>query len=197
MLTRREHEVANIDRLQSCGKPMLGVDVTIQDDSGVVLPPGALGEICVRGPNVTLGYWNRPDLTETAFAGGWLRTGDIGRFDADGYLAIVDRKHDMIVSGGFNVFPTEVEEALNTHPAVRRTGVIGVPDGRWGERVVAFVVREAGAEHVGEADLQDFVRAAKGPVITPKSILFVEDLPLTPNGKVDRLSLKQHLTALT
>jgi fatty-acyl-CoA synthase len=136
-----------------------------------------------------LGYWKQPELTEAAFRGGWLRTGDMAMRDEHGFLSIVDRKKDMIVSGGFNVFPREIEDVLAAHPAVSSVAVIGVPDERWGEAVKALVVPKPGAV-LDAAELVALVRDRKGPVYTPKSIELLEALPLTPVGKADKKVLR-------
>src|SRR5690242_75329 len=130
---------AGARRAGSVGRPVPGCEVSIQDDSGAELPAGQDGEICARSPGVMSGYWHAPDSESTVLAGGWLHTGDIGHVDADGYLYVVDRKKDLILRGGFNVFPRDVEEVLVAHPAVAMAGVVGRPDVRLGEEVVAFV----------------------------------------------------------
>jgi fatty-acyl-CoA synthase len=163
--------------------------VTIRDDNGTLVHDGAPGEICVQGPSVMLGYWHQPEMTDAALGEGWLRTGDIAVRDTDGYLYIVDRKKDMIVSGGFNVFPREVEDVLTTHPAVSNVAVIGVPDDRWGEAVKAIVVTKPGVR-VSAAEIMKLVRDRKGSVYAPKSVEFVDALPLTPVGKADKKALR-------
>jgi fatty-acyl-CoA synthase len=153
---------------------------------------GEAGEICVRAPLVMRGYKDLPEQTAEAFAGGWLHTGDIGRFDEEGFLYIVDRKKDMVVTGGFNVFPREIEDVLSTHPAVAQAAVIGVPDEQWGEAVKAVLVLRPGFEAAGAltAELMQFVKAAKGSVQAPKSIEYVKSIPLTPVGKPDKKVLR-------
>ena len=136
------------------------------DEHDNPLPPGERGEVVVRGPNVMKGYYGRPEATAEAMRGGWFRTGDIGQFDADGYLSIVDRKKDMILRGGFNVYPREIEEVLMTHPAVAMTAVIGVPDARLGEEVKAVVVRRPGAA-VTEDEIGGLVPRADGGLQVP------------------------------
>jgi fatty-acyl-CoA synthase len=136
------------------------------------------------------GYWNKPEQTAEALAGGWLHTGDIAREDERGFYTIVDRKKDMIVTGGFNVFPREVEDVMSTHPAVANVAVIGVPDERWGEAVKAVVVLRPDAS--AEADeLIDLVKAAKGSIQAPKSVDFADEIPLSPLGKPDKKALRQ------
>ena len=146
----------------------------------------------MRGPLVMKGYKDMPAETAEAFAGGWLHTGDIGRLDDEGFLYIVDRSKDMIVSGGFNVFPREVEDVLSGHDAVAQVAVIGVPDERWGEAVKAVVVLKPGfdADDALVASMQARVTAAKGSVHAPKSIDFVAGIPLTPVGKPDKKAIR-------
>jgi fatty-acyl-CoA synthase len=188
-LWRAEHDRTDLHRLTSCGRPIPGVRVSVRDDNGAVVPDGEPGEICVQGPSVMLGYWKQPELTRAALGEGFLRTGDIAVRDEEGYLYIVDRKKDMIVSGGFNVFPREVEDVLTTHPAVSNVAVIGVPDPRWGEAVKALVVTKPGARVSAEEIIQ-LVRDKKGPVYAPKSVDFLDTLPLTPVGKADKKTLR-------
>jgi len=135
------------------------------------------------------GYWKQPELTEAALSGGWLHTGDIGVRDEDGFFYIVDRKKDMIVSGGFNVYPREVEDVIARHVAVSMVAVIGVPDDKWGEAVKALVVLRPGAS-VEAADLIALVRDHKGPIYAPKSVEFIDALPMTPVGKADKRVLR-------
>ena len=129
------------DRLQSVGVARTDVEVRVVDDDDRELPAGEIGEVVVRGDVVMAGYWNQPDATAETLRGGWLHTGDVGSFDADGYLTLRDRSKDLIISGGMNIYPREVEEALLRHPGVRAVAVVGRPDPEWGEAVVAFVVR--------------------------------------------------------
>jgi fatty-acyl-CoA synthase len=189
-LRRADHDPdRHPERLASCGVPIGPSQVALLDEDGREVPQGEVGEICVRGPLVTAGYWNRPEETAHAYRHGWLHTGDMARRDADGFLYIVDRSKDMIVTGGFNVFPREVEDVLTTHPAVAAAGVIGVPDAQWGEAVKAVVVLRPGAS-VDAAELIALVREAKGPVQAPKSVDFVDALPVTGLGKPDKRALR-------
>lgn len=188
-LRRADHDLANPARLSSCGLPMTGVTVKLLRPDGTEAEVGEPGEICIAGPLVSDGYWKRPEETATAFRDGWLWTGDIAVADASGYLTIVDRAKDMIVSGGFNVFPREVEDCLAAHADVASAAVVGVPDEKWGEAVKAFVVLRPGAA-VAEADLIAWVRERKGPIHAPKSIDLLAQLPTTPFGKVDRKRLR-------
>jgi fatty-acyl-CoA synthase len=190
VLRRIDHDPdRHPERLASCGVPIGPIRVALLDDDGREVPEGEVGEICVRGPLVMAGYWNRPEETAQAFRHGWLHTGDLARRDAAGFLYIVDRSKDMIVSGGFNVFPREVEDVLTTHPAVAAAGVIGVPDEGWGEAVKAVVVLRPGMAAT-EAELIALVRDRKGPVQAPKSVDFVDALPVTGLGKPDKKALR-------
>jgi fatty-acyl-CoA synthase len=186
-----EHDAGNPSRLATCGRPTLNVDVSLMTPDGRPVPDGSVGEICVRGPLLMDGYLDDPVATAAAFRDGWLRTGDLAVRDDDGFLTIVDRVKDMIVSGGFNIFAGDVERALNDHPDVRECAVIGVPDDVWGEAVMAYVV-PAAAEPGGDqaADLIAHVRAVKGSAWAPKVIEFVAALPLTGLGKPDKKALR-------
>lgn len=189
-LSPEDHQHPDESRLASAGRPYPGVTVRLMlDGREIPLRSGEVGEICVRAPHVMMGYWNAPELTEEVFEGGWLHTGDLARVDSDGFFHIVSRLKDMIISGGFNVYASEVEQALEEHDAVNTSAVIGVPDPKWGEAVTAFVVKADDAE-VAEEALIAFVRDKKGPVKTPKSIIFLEELPLTKVGKVDKKVLR-------
>nr|MDT0663600.1 AMP-binding protein [Micromonospora sp. DSM 115978] len=189
VMRRAEHDPDDLARLASCGRPVPWVHVALLDDEGSQVARGEPGEICVRGPLVMKGYWGKPEQTAAAFAGGWLHTGDVAREDEHGFYTIVDRKKDMIVSGGFNIFPREVEDVLSTHPAVASAAVIGVPDAKWGEAVKAVVVLREGAS-VPPAELAELVKRRKGSHHAPKSVDFVEALPLTPVGKPDKVALR-------
>jgi fatty-acyl-CoA synthase len=188
-LWRAEHDPKDLHRLTACGKPIPGVRVTVRDDEGRMTPDGEPGEICVQGASIMQGYWKQPALTDAALGEGFLRTGDIAVRDGDGYLYIVDRKKDMIVSGGFNIFPREIEDVLTTHPAVSNVAVIGVPDEKWGEAVKALVVARPGARVTAD-EIMHLVRDRKGPVYAPKTVEFLEALPLTPVGKADKKALR-------
>ncbi len=177
------------DELGTVGRETDLSTVAIVDDDANPLPPGTRGEIAVKGPMVSEGYWQDPEATAAIRRNGWHLTGDIGEMDADGYLRIVDRKKDMIISGGFNVYSVDVETVLYDHPAVAMAAVIGVPSERWGEEVRAFVVPADGRE-VGQAELIEHCRSQLGSVMTPKSIEIVDDLPRTPVGKLDKKSLR-------
>jgi fatty-acyl-CoA synthase len=171
ILTKQHHDPSHPRRLASCGQSVSSVQLQLQDEMGVEAPVGEVGEICIRGASVMDGYWKQPDLTAEALRGGWLHTGDMATRDEDGFLTIVDRKKDMIVSGGFNVFPREVEDVLSSMPGVAMCAVIGVPDAHWGEAVKAVVVPKPGADVTAEA-LIALVRQHKGPVCASKSMVF-------------------------
>jgi long-chain acyl-CoA synthetase len=177
--------------LRSAGRPYPWAELRIADPAtGTALGPHAIGEVWLRAPNVTIGYFGRPEETAAALTSdGWLRTGDGGYVDEDGYLFLTDRIKDMIVSGGENVFPIEVEEVLSQHPDVSEVAVIGVPHERWGETVKALIVRRPGAS-VGAAELVTFARTRLAGYKLPRSIEFVDDLPRTPTGKVLKRELR-------
>jgi fatty-acyl-CoA synthase len=169
--------------------------LSLQDDSGNPVADGEPGEICVRGPLLMSGYLNREAETAAALAGGWLHTGDIAYKGQDGLYYIVDRKKDVIISGGFNVYPKEIEDAICSHPAVANAAVIGVPDDKWGELVMAYVQLKPGGV-ASEADIAARVREAKGAVAAPKRVEFIAALPLTALGKMDKKALRaRHWTA--
>ena len=171
------------------GLPIFGVDVQCVDEHDNPVPAGERGEVIVRGPNVMKGYYNQPESTAEAMRGGWFRTGDIGQFDTDGYLAIVDRKKDMILRGGFNVYPREIEEVLLTHPAVSACAVVGVPDDRLGEEVKAVIVRRPGVT-VNETDLAAWARDQMAAYKYPRIIEFRDSLPVGATGKVLKRELR-------
>ncbi len=175
-------------RLGSVGRPVTGVELTITDDAGEVLPAGQDGEICVRSPGVMTGYWHSEDTS--ALAGGWLHTGDIGHVDADGYLYVVDRKKDLILRGGFNVFPRDIEDVLLSHPEVAQAGVVGRPDQRLGEEVVAFVSLRPDATATAE-ELTEHAKQHLAANKYPREITIVPAVPLTSVGKLDRKKLRE------
>ena len=188
-----DHDLAgpNRHRLRSCGQPGPGVELRIVDAaSHADLPTGEVGEIWVRSPQVMLGYWNNPDATAEAIVDGeWFRSGDAGYLDADGYLYIHDRVKDMIVSGGENVYPAEVENVLMSHPAIADVAVIGVPDDKWGETPKAMVVVAPGAEVTGE-EIITFAREHLAKFKCPTSVDWVESLPRNPSGKILKKDLR-------
>ena len=182
-------------RAGSVGVPIDGCTVQVTGPGGEPLDTGADGEIWVRGPGVMSGYWNAPDETAAALAGGWLHTGDVGHLDADGYLWVVDRMKDLIIRGGFNVFPRDVEDVLSEHPGVAMAGVVGRPDPRLGEEVVAFVSLHPGAT-VDDRELIAFARARLSPTKAPREVHVVPSIPLTSVGKLDRKRLRSMLADL-
>ncbi len=190
VLRRGEHTPNDLERLASCGRPVPWVQVALLDHAGQPVADGDPGEICVRGPLVAGGYLNKPEQTAEAFAGGWLHTGDVAIRGKQGYLRIVDRKKDMIITGGFNVYPREVEDVIATHPAVAMVGVVGVADEKWGEAVKAVVVLREGRT-VDAATLIALVREKKGAIQAPKSIDFVAALPMSQLGKLDKKGLRE------
>jgi long-chain acyl-CoA synthetase len=176
-------------RAGSAGLPIPGYQVAIRDDNDADVPAGAEGEICVRADGVMAGYWNSPAETAATLRGGWLHTGDIGRQDADGYLYVVDRKKDLIIRGGFNVFPRDVEDALLQHPAVAMAGVVGRPDERLGEEVVAFVSLRPGGQAT-PAEITEFARERLAAHKYPREVTVLDAVPLTSVGKLDRKALR-------
>jgi fatty-acyl-CoA synthase len=188
-LGKEDHDLRRPERLASCGKPHQSLDVAVLDDNDQPCSVGQLGEVCVRGPLVMDGYWRQPEVTAETLRNGWLHTGDVGYLDADNFLYLTDRKKDMVITGGFNIYPREVEDAVVTHPEVAAAAVIGVPDPKWGEAVTAFVVRTPDAT-VTAQELIALVRELKGPVHAPKSLEFLDALPLTPLGKIDKKQLR-------
>lgn len=188
-LRQHEHEGPALERLKnSCGRPLVGYVCAVLDESGQPVPDGEIGEICTRSAGVMSGYWKQPELTEQALAGGWLHTGDLGYRDASGYYYVVDRLKDLVISGGFNVYPKEVEDVLTGHPAVADAAVIGVPHPKWGEEVTAYVVPRSSG--VDAHELITLVRKHKGPHYAPKVIHLVNELPKTPVGKIDKKALR-------
>jgi fatty-acyl-CoA synthase len=177
-------------RLRSAGRPLPGTELRIVDEQDRPLPPGEIGEIVARGPQIMRGYWHRPEATAETLRGGWLRTGDVGLLDADGFLYIQDRLKDVIVTGGLKVYPLMVEQVLSSHPGVAEAAVVGIPDERWGESVRAVVVRRAGTT-ASEADLIAFCRERLGGFQCPRTIGFVDALPRTATGKVLTRSLRE------
>ena len=167
----------------SIGTPIRGVDMKVVDDAGNELPQGDVGEIAIRGHNVMKSYWNRPDATAEVLKDGWLLTGDMARMDEDGYFFIVDRKKDMIIRGGFNVYPREIEEVLYEHPAVLEAAVIGVPDEALGEDVAAAVVLRSGHDASAD-DIQGFVKERLAAYKYPRHVWFTGELPKGPTGKI-------------
>lgn len=194
-LRREEHFVEGpeevVGRLASCGRIRTGMEVAILDEEDRELARGEMGEICVRGPSVFTGYWEKPEESAQTLKNGWLHTADLGRMDGYGYVYVMDRKKDMIISGGSNVYPREVEEVLLEHPAVLEASVFGVPDPDWGEAVRAVVVAAPGAE-VGEEELIGFCKERLANYKRPKSVDLAEELPKSSIGKVLKRELRDH-----
>jgi long-chain acyl-CoA synthetase len=192
MLMHEDHDLAGPKKhlLRSCGKPAKGVELRIIDnDTGRAVGVGEVGEIQVRSQQVMKGYWNMPEETAKSIVNGWFRTGDAGYRDADGYVYIFDRVKDMIVSGGENVYPAEVENALMKHPAIADVAVIGVPDEKWGEVPMAIVVRKPDVA-VTEQEIIDFSREHLAGFKTPKSVTWADALPRNPSGKILKKDLR-------
>ncbi len=189
-LPPEDHDVAGNERMGSVGLPLPGVHIRIVDEAGQDLPAGDVGEIVIRSPSNMTGYHGRPEATaETLDSEGWLRTGDAGRMDADGYVYLADRIKDMIITGGENVYPAEVENAIFSHPNVHDVAVIGIPDPKWGEAVKAIVVPEPGSDP-DPAAIIAWARARIAAYKAPKSVSFREELPRNPSGKVLRRLLR-------
>ena len=189
VLRKAEHDRARPELFESCGVPIAACQVKILDENDQEAPVGEPGEICVRAPHVMAEYWKRPEQTAETLKNGWLHTGDVARADEQGYLFILDRKKDMVVSGGFNIFPREVEDVLAAHPDVAMVAVVGMPHPKWGEAVAAVVVARPGTRPAAQA-LADLVKARKGSAHAPKHIEFVDPLPMTSLGKVDKKALR-------
>jgi acyl-CoA synthetase (AMP-forming)/AMP-acid ligase II len=187
-----DHDGRRLERLGSVGRAQTGVEVAVLNAQGRAARPGDIGEVCVRGDTVMAGYLNNPAATAEAMTGGWLHTGDLGRFDDAGYLTLVDRSKDLIISGGSNIYPREVEEVLLLHPAVKEAAVIGEPDPEWGEAVVAVLVKESG--HVpDEKELDLFCLERIARFKRPKRYVFVDELPKNATGKVLKRELRELL----
>jgi long-chain acyl-CoA synthetase len=170
-------------KVGSIGTPVAGVEMRVVDEDGGDVPEGEVGEIAIKGPNVMKGYWRKDDATAEAIKDGWFHTGDMAKVDEDGFFFIVDRKKELIIRGGYNVYPREVEEALYEHPAVQEAAVVGVPDDKMGEEVGAAVVLKQG-EDVSADDLRDFVKGEVASYKYPRKIWFVDELPKGPTGKI-------------
>ncbi len=187
---RPEHH----DRIGSCGRPFSVVEVAIFDDDDQPLPAGERGEIVCRGPQTMAYYWDMPEATAKAFRNGWLHTGDIGVMDEDGFFYIVDRKNDMLISGGYNVYPREVEDVLMEYPGVAEVAVVGLPDEKWGDRVVAVL---AGVDGLDAGKVMEFARGRLSGVKRPKEILVWPELPKSGAGKILRRSVRDTLVGGT
>lgn len=181
-----------IEKIGSTGLPVPLLDLSIRDEAGAALPPCVEGELCLRGPKVTRGYYKDPGQTKSAYFADWFRTGDIGYLDDDGFLFLTDRKKDMIISGGENIASSEVERVLLMLGEVHEAAVIGLPDSRWGERPIAVVVRAEGAM-ISEADVIAHCRATLAKFKVPRQVVFAEVLPRNPSGKVIKRVLREQL----
>jgi acyl-CoA synthetase (AMP-forming)/AMP-acid ligase II len=175
------------DRVGSAGRAYTLMEVAAMDEDDNFLPPGEVGEIVTRGQLLMLGYWKRPDLTEQTIRNGWLHTGDLGYVDDEGFVYLVDRKNDLIISGGSNVYPREVEDVLNDHPAVKEAAVVGIADDTWGEVIHAVV---AVRSEVSEQELLEFVAGRVPRYKRPRSIAFWPELPKSPAGKILRREVR-------
>ncbi len=183
-------DARDLKRLTSVGQATTGTRVAILDEHDREVAPGVIGEICFRTPTAMSGYWNNSTASIETLRHGWLHTGDVGCMDDDGFVYLVDRKKDMIVSGGENVYSREVEEALMAHPAVADAAVIGVPDEKWGEAVLGVVVTKPG-QAVAPADLIKHCRGHIAGYKCPKRIEFVPQLPRLPSGKISKVTLRE------
>ena len=192
-LSREEHVINDPDRerriFSSAGRPTFHAQIKILDEDGKEAPRGQAGEIVVCCANMMHGYLKNPKATEETIVDGWLHTGDIAKQDDEGFLYIVDRKKDMIVSGGFNIFPREIEDVLFEHEAVKGAAVIGIPHDKWGEEVKAIVALHEG-KTVSEEDLIKFVKERKGSLMTPKTVEFWDAIPVTNLGKLDKKAIR-------
>ncbi len=177
----------------SIGRPVMHMDFRVVDDEGRQVAPGMVGELAVRGPNVFVGYWNLPGETADAFRGGWFHTGDMARVDDDGYYTLVDRKKDLVITGGENVYPIEVEQVIYGHPDVNEVAVIGIPDERWGERVIGIVAVREGSDLTPDA-LMSWTRERIAHFKAPREIAFVDALPRNATGKVLKRELRRERT---
>ncbi|MBK8809639.1 MAG: long-chain-fatty-acid--CoA ligase [Acidobacteria bacterium] len=198
VLEPAEHRMALEDPirrhlLRSCGRPQTNVDVAIVDDEWNFLPAGETGEIAIRTEANMIGYWNNPDATAKTIRDGWLRTGDMARRDSDGYFYLVDRKNDMIVSGALNVYPSEVERVLQTHPDVFEVAVIGVPSEKWGEEVKAIVVLKEGSK-ISDIEIIGYCEGKIAGFKKPKSVAFADRLPRNLTGKILKKELREKYT---
>ena len=191
LLRPEEHRLDEpyASRLGSCGRARSGIGVRILDEDDLPVPPGDVGEICLRGATVMKGYWNRPEATAETLRSGWLHTGDIGRMDDHGYVYILDRTRDMVISGGLNIYPREVEEVLLTNPAVSEVCVFGVPDDKWGEALKAHIVLASG-QSVTQADIIAFAGEHMAGYKKPKTVEFVDEIPKTTYGKPDKKAVR-------
>ncbi|MCV7005205.1 AMP-binding protein [Mycobacterium gordonae] len=193
--TRRDDTITQ--RTNSVGKPGPHLEVKVVDPNGDVLPRGTSGELCTRGYSVMAGYWNRPDATaEVVDSSGWMHTGDIGAMDDDGYIAVTGRFKDMIIRGGENVYPREIEEFLHTHPDISDAQVIGVPDAKYGEELMVWIRLNSGADPLTEADIQQFCTGKLAHYKIPRYVHIVDEFPMTVTGKVRKIELREHASVI-
>ncbi len=194
VLTRDEHIIENPERereiFSSAGRPTFHTQLRILDENGEDVNSGESGEVVIKCSNMMTGYLDNPEATKDTIKDGWLYTGDIAKQDTEGYLYIVDRKKDMIISGGFNIYPREIEDVLFEHPSIKDAAVIGVPHDKWGEEVKALVVLKEG-EKLSSQEIIAFVKEKKGSLVVPKSVEYVDKIPLTNLGKVDKKKLRK------
>jgi fatty-acyl-CoA synthase len=190
VLRRDDH--LHEELLTSCGLPVANCEVRLLDSSGREVAAGEPGEICARTPAAMDYYWRRPELSSETIRDGWMHTGDVARIDERGYMFIVDRKKDLIISGGFNVYPREVEDALTSCPGVKMAAVVGLPDEYWGEAVVAAIVVDP-ETRISKDMIIAHVKSLKGAIHAPKHVRVVTELPLTSLGKVDKVKLRKDL----
>lgn len=195
LLRPEQHDIDNEARLRSCGTPLPLIEVKIVDPDGNEVPLGEIGEVVVRAPCLANGYWNQPDTTASAFKNGWYKTGDAGRLDELGLLYLVDRVKDMIVTGGENVYSTEVEQALQKHPGIRQSAVIGLPDPKWGEKVVAVIIPADQASKPTQEEIIAHCREHIAGYKVPKSVIFIDAFPMTATGKVLKRAVRDQLAA--
>lgn len=188
-LTIEDHLKAleNPKFLLSCGRPDVLIDLKILDDNDKEVKPGEVGEICVQAPFVMKGYLDQPELTKQVIIDGWLHTGDMGKVDEEGYVYIVDRKKDMVISGGMNVYPAEVEKLISQHPKVKQVAVIGIPDEKWGEAVTAIIIPDG---ELNEQEIKDYCRDKLSKYAQPKYVVFQQSIPVTFIGKIDKKALR-------
>jgi len=198
-LSREQHVVSDAERekqiFSSAGRPTVHTELRLLDADGNEVQQGEAGEIVVRCANMMSGYLNNPEATAETIRDGWLHTGDIAVQDEEGFIYIVDRKKDMIISGGFNIYPREIEDVLHEHPAVKGVAVVGLPHDKWGEEVCA-VVQLHDRSSADEAELIAFVKERKGSLIAPKQVEFWDEIPLTNLGKIDKKEIRAKLMAV-
>ena len=179
-----------VERLSSAGKPCLNVEVRVVNEEGKDSETGEVGQVIVRGYHMMKGYWNLPEATSETIRNGWVHTGDLGYFDSEGYLFLVDRIRDVIISGAFNIYPKEIENVIVTHPKVKEAVVIGVPDEKWGEAVKAIVVPKEGFS-VQADEIIEYCKEHMASFKKPKSVDFIKEMPRNPYGKIQKNTLKE------